>query len=57
MKGNQQKSAIVQFLTYFFNVRDQGNNTSFNVKAMHWINRIAILVFLVAIVFYVIKRS
>jgi len=36
---------------YFFRKNDPNRPTNFNIQAMHWINRIAILVFLSGIIF------
>jgi len=35
---------------YFFRKPDPDRPTNFNIKAMHWINRIAIIVFLSGII-------
>lgn len=35
---------------YFFRKKDPTRPTNFNIQVMHWINRIAILVFTIGIV-------
>ncbi len=41
---------------YFFRGRDQRRPVSFNIHAMHWINRIAIIIFLAGVIFMLLKR-
>jgi hypothetical protein len=41
---------------YFFRSKDQDRPTNINIKIMHGINRIAILVFLLGIIFLILKR-
>ncbi|SMO58693.1 DUF6728 family protein [Solitalea koreensis] len=37
-------------MLYFFRKKDPNRPTNFNLKVMHWINRIAIIMFLVGII-------
>ena len=39
---------------YFFRKADPNRPTNFNLKVMHWINRIAIIVFLGGVIYKVI---
>jgi hypothetical protein len=41
---------------YFFRSKDQERPSNINIKIMHGINRIAILVFLLGIIFLILKR-
>lgn len=46
----------MSFLGYFFRKKDPNRPTNFNLKAMHFINRLAIILFIVAILIYLIKK-
>ncbi|HEY9560769.1 MAG TPA: DUF6728 family protein [Anseongella sp.] len=39
---------------YFFRKRDPDRPVNFNLKVMHWINRIAILLFLAGLIYKII---
>ena len=41
---------------YFFRRKDQNRPVNVNIKIMHGINKISIIVFLLAIIFLVVKR-
>jgi hypothetical protein len=41
---------------YFFRKKDPTRPTNFNIKVMHGINRISILVFLGALIIFLIRR-
>ncbi|WP_439882881.1 DUF6728 family protein [Pontibacter sp. MBLB2868] len=41
---------------YFFRKKDPNRKTSFNLRAMHTINKISMLMFLMAIVYFIIKH-
>jgi hypothetical protein len=41
---------------YFFRKKDQSRPTNFNIRMMHGINKISILVFLGALTLWLIKR-
>jgi hypothetical protein len=45
-----------QILAYFFRKEDPNRPTNFNLKAMHFINKAAILIFVVGIVIYIIRK-
>ncbi|MFS8616052.1 MAG: DUF6728 family protein [Solitalea sp.] len=40
---------------YFFRKKDPNRPVTFNLKVMHWINRIAILLFLAGIIYKIIE--
>jgi hypothetical protein len=46
---------VGEVLTYFFRKKDPNRPVNFNIKAMHWTNRISITVFLVGLIIYIIK--
>ena len=57
MSNEKNKGYLKQFFNYFLKFGSTSNaNASFSIKAMHWINRIAIIMFLIAIGIYVAKR-
>jgi hypothetical protein len=41
---------------YFFRKKDPNRPTNFNLRMMHGINKISIIMFLVGIVFIIIKK-
>ena len=41
---------FTEILTYFFRKKDPNRPSNFNIKAMHTINKISILMFLAALV-------
>lgn len=41
---------------YFFRKKDPGRPSNFNIKVMHGINKISILIFLAALIFFIIKK-
>lgn len=45
-----------EMLTYFFRKKDPNRPTNFNIKAMHFINKTSILIFLVALIIYLIRK-
>lgn len=45
-----------EFLTYFFRSKDPNRPNTFNLRAMHTINKISILVFLIGVIIYIIRR-
>ncbi len=48
--------AVGEVFGYFFRKKDPNNKPNFNLRMMHGINKISILMFLAAIVVIVIKR-
>ncbi len=45
-----------EVLTYFFRKKDPNRPSNFNIRAMHTINKISILMFIIAISIYLIKK-
>ena len=41
---------------YFFRKKDPTRKTNFNLKVMHGINKISIIIFLLGVIFLIIKR-
>jgi len=41
---------------YFFRKKDPSRPTNFNIRMMHGINKIAIIIFLLGVMFIVLKR-
>ena len=46
---------FMEVLTYFFRKKDPNRPTNFNIKAMHTINKISILMFLLAVIIMVTR--
>ena len=45
-----------EFFGYFFRKKDPSRPTNFNLRMMHGINKISILMFLAGIIFLIIKN-
>ncbi len=41
---------------YFFRKKDPNRPANFNIRVMHGINRLSIVIFLLAIIFLILKR-
>ncbi len=41
---------------YFFRRKNSDRPTNINIKMMHGVNRLAIIMFLLAIIYFIIKR-
>lgn len=48
--------SIGEVFTYFFRKKDPNRKTNFNLKMMHGINKFSIIVFLLGMTFFVIKK-
>ncbi len=46
---------FTEVLTYFFRKKDPNRPTNFNIKAMHTINKISILMFLFALTVMIVR--
>ena len=46
---------FTEVLTYFFRKKDPNRPKSFNLKAMHTINKISILMFLFAVIVMIVR--
>ena len=57
-KGNSVKEyfAFGEVLGYFFRKKDPDNRPNFNLRMMHGINKISIVMFLLGITFFILKR-
>lgn len=53
---SEEQSYIRQFLGYFLRTKSKDKSVSTSVKIMHMINRIAIIMFLIALVIYFYRR-
>ena len=53
MKGLFDFSEVA---TYFFRKKDPNRKSNFNIRAMHTINKISILMFLAAMIYFVITH-
>ena len=47
--------ALSEVLTYFFRKSDPNRKPNFNLKMMHGINKISILMFLIGVIIMIIK--
>tara|TARA_B100000929_G_C15226152_1_gene324525 strand:- start:265 stop:465 length:201 start_codon:yes stop_codon:yes gene_type:complete len=60
MKKKQKKISYYfdfsELLNYFFRNRDNDTKTNFSIRAMHRVNRIAISMFIIGIILWIIKR-
>lgn len=45
-----------EVLTYFFRKKDPNRKTNFNLKMMHGINKLSIIVFLIAVIVLLIRH-
>ena len=60
-KKDQEKMELKEYfgfrevLTYFFRKKDPDGPKNFNLKMMHGINKISILVFLIALIVMIIR--
>lgn len=46
---------FTEVLTYFFRKKDPNRPSNFNIKAMHTINKISMLMFLAAVIFMIVR--
>lgn len=47
---------VGEVLGYFFRKKDPSRPTNFYIKVMHGINKISIIIFLLGVIFLIIKR-
>ncbi len=47
---------LTEIFTYFFRKKDPNRKENFNLKVMHGINKISIIVFLLAFLVWIVKR-
>lgn len=61
-QDGKKKLSVKEFFTlgevggYFFRKKDPNRPTNINIKMMHGINKISIIIFLLGIIFLIIKR-
>jgi len=56
MPKTKEYFQLGEVLTYFFRKKDPNRKTNFNIKVMHGINKISIIVFLMAIIVLLIRH-
>lgn len=60
--GEKKKLSVREFFTlgevggYFFRKKDPSRPSNINIKMMHGINKISILIFLLGVIFLIVKR-
>ena len=48
-------TSLMPVLTYFFRKKDEQRPSNFNIRMMHGINKISIVMFLIGATFFIIK--
>jgi hypothetical protein len=48
--------ALGEVFGYFFRKKDPNRKTNFNLKAMHFINKLSIAMFLLGVLYLILKR-
>lgn len=62
MRDQKERSGIKSFFDvsdvskYFFRRRNNEKKPDFNLRVMHWINKVSIIIFLLAILFLIIRN-
>lgn len=62
VKSEKKKLSVREFLSlgevgaYFFRRKDSSRPSNFNIRMMHGINKISIVVFLLGVLYLVLKR-
>ncbi|MEC7877953.1 MAG: DUF6728 family protein [Bacteroidota bacterium] len=60
MKKKQNKISYYfdfsEVLNYFFRKKDPNKKTNFSLKAMHTVNKLSILIFIIAVLVIVFRR-
>ena len=60
--GEKKKLSVREFLTlgevggYFFRKKDPSRPSNINIRMMHGINKISIVVFLIGVLYLILKR-
>jgi len=58
----KKKKGLLEFISlgevgrYFFRKKDPNRPVNFNIKVMHGINKISIIIFLLAVIYLVFRR-
>ena len=55
-KGAGYYFGFMDVLTYYFRKPDPSRPKNFNIRAMHTINKISILLFLFALIIWIVRR-
>jgi len=55
-KSSKNYFDMGEVLTYFFRKKDPNNKPNLNLRMMHGINKISIIIFIMAFIFWLIKR-
>ena len=61
-KGKAKKNGWKEFFTlgevggYFFRKKDPSRPSNINIKMMHGVNKISIIIFLLGVIFLILKR-
>ncbi len=55
-KGIGYYFGFTEVLTYFFRKKDPNRPTNFNIKVMHGINKISIIMFLICVLIIIARR-
>ena len=61
-KVNEKENSVKEYFAfgevfgYFFRKKDSNHKPNFNLRMMHGINKISIIVFLLGIIFFVLKH-
>lgn len=62
METNKKAGGLKEFFTlgevgrYFFRKKDDSRPSNINIKMMHGINKISIIIFLLGVIFIIVKR-
>ncbi len=60
MKKKQSKISYYfdfsEVLNYFFRKKDPNNKSNFSLKAMHTVNKISIIIFLIGVFVVIVRR-
>ncbi|MBV20500.1 MAG: hypothetical protein CL870_05315 [Cytophagia bacterium] len=60
MKKKQSKISYYfdfsEVLNYFFRKKDPNNKSNFSLKAMHTVNKLSIIIFLIGIIVVIVRR-
>lgn len=56
-KPGRSSFSIMEVLGYFFRKPDSSRPKNFNLRAMHTINKISMLMFLVGLIYFIFKMA
>jgi hypothetical protein len=57
MNAENKKPGFLEVIGYYFRKPDPSRPNNFNIRAMHTINKISILMFIIGVVMVVIKLN